>query len=255
MVPINAGRPTPTSQGEIFGATRQAHRVLLVDDHPLVRQGLRRIMENEADLMVCAEAGSARDAQIAITESRPDVIITGIRITHGDGIALVRDIRLRHPQLRILVLSTQDEGIYAERLLSIGANGYIMKQEANELVLLALRRVIAGEVYVSEAIGNAMIQQFAAGTAHLSANPLDRLSNRELQVLHLVGKGLSTRTMAQFLTLSIKTVESHRQRIKRKLRLHNGIQLMQYAVSSFTTAEFGCVAYTNACMRRRTPAE
>jgi DNA-binding NarL/FixJ family response regulator len=196
-------------------------------------------MENEPDLMVCAEAGSTRDAHTAMTDCSPDVMITGIRITHGDGIQLVRDVRVHYPQLRILVLSTNDESIYAERLLSVGANGYIMKQAANELVLLALRRVIAGDIYVSETIGNSMIQQCAAGNAHLSANPIDRLSNRELQVLHLVGKGLSTRKMAQCLTLSIKTVESHRECIKRKLSLHNGTQLMQYAISSFTTAELG----------------
>jgi DNA-binding NarL/FixJ family response regulator len=237
VIITNAGRPTPTSQGGFIDAKPQAHRVLLVDDHPLVRQGLRRIMENEADLMVCAEAGSARDTHTAMTKCSPDVMIAGIRIKHG--IELVRDIRVHYPQLRILVLSSHDESIYAERLLSIGANGYIMKQEANELVLLALRRVIAGDVYVSEAIGNTMIQQCAARNAHSSANPIGRLSARELQVLRLVGKGLSTRTIAQFLTLSIKTVDSHRQRIKRKLGLHYGTQLIQYAISSFTTAEHG----------------
>ncbi len=146
-------------------------------------------------------------------------------------------MRAHHPQLPILVLSMHDETIYAERMLSAGANGYIMKQAASEQFLIALRRVLDGNIYVSEAVGNNMIQKFAAGGAYISANPIDRLSNRELQILHMIGKGMSTRESAHSLNLSIKTVESHRQRIKRKLNLNTGTQLVQYAVNWFTGRE------------------
>jgi DNA-binding NarL/FixJ family response regulator len=213
---------------------KRARRVLIVDDHPIVRQGLRRVMENEDDLVVCGEAETARDARTAIKELNPDVMIADISLKQGDGIELVRDVRAHHPQLPILVLSMHDETIYAERMLSAGANGYIMKQAASEQFLISLRRVLDGGIYVSEAVGNNMIQKFAAGGSYISANPIDRLSNRELQILHMIGKGMSTRETAHSLNLSIKTVESHRQRIKRKLNLHTGTQLVQYAVNWFT---------------------
>jgi DNA-binding NarL/FixJ family response regulator len=214
-------------------------RVLIVDDHPIVRQGLRRVMENEDDLMVCGEAESVRDARIAVRELNPDVIVADVSLKQGDGIELVRDVRAHHPHLPILVLSMHDETIYAERMLAAGANGYIMKQAAAEQFLVAIRRVIDGGIYVSESIGNKMIQKFASGGAYLSANPIDRLSNRELQILHMIGKGMTTRETAESLNLSIKTVESHRQRIKRKLNLSTGTQLVQYAVNWFTGRDFG----------------
>jgi DNA-binding NarL/FixJ family response regulator len=217
-----------------MGGKQPVRRILIVDDHPIVRQGLRRVMENEADLMVCGEAESVRDARQAIRELNPDAMIADISLKQGDGIELVRDVRAHHPQLPILVLSMHDEAIYAERLLSAGSNGYIMKQAASEQFLAALRRVLDGGIYVSEAVGNNMIQRFAAGGAYISSNPIDRLSNRELQILHMIGKGMSTREAALSLNLSIKTVESHRQRIKRKLNLSTGTQLIQYAVNWFT---------------------
>ena len=218
-------------------AKRAVRRVLIVDDHPIVRQGLRRIMENEEDVRVCGEAETSRDARNAIKELNPDVMIADISLKQSDGVELVRDVRAHYPQLPILVLSMHDEAIYAERILSAGANGYIMKQAASEQFLVALRRVLEGGIYVSEAVGNSMIQKFAAGGSYVSANPIDRLSNRELQILHMIGKGMSTRETAVSLNLSIKTVESHRQRIKRKLNLNTGTQLVQYAVNWFTGRE------------------
>ncbi len=229
-------RPSASQSGMIAGK-RRVRRVLIVDDHPIVRQGLRRVMENEDDLTVCGEAETARDARAAIKDLNPDVVIADISLKQGDGIELVRDVRAHHPQLPILVLSMHDETIYAERMLSAGANGYIMKQAASEQFLVSLRRVLDGNIYVSEAVGNNMIQKFAAGGSYLSANPIDRLSNRELQILHMIGKGMSTRETAHALNLSIKTVESHRQRIKRKLNLSTGTQLVQYAVNWFTGRE------------------
>src|SRR6202051_995594 len=239
MAASNTWVRSAVSQSGANNAKRKVRRVLIVDDHPIVRQGLRRVMENEDDLTVCGGAEAARAAPIAIKELTPDVVIADISLKQGDGIELVRDVRAHHPQLPILVLSMHDETIYAERMLSAGANGYIMKQAASEQFLVSLRRVLDGGIYVSEAVGNNMIQKFAAGGSYISANPIDRLSNRELQILHMIGKGMSTRETAESLNLSIKTVESHRQRIKRKLNLSTGTQLVQYAVNWFTGREAG----------------
>src|ERR1700675_154352 len=189
-----AGTPWMRSQVNPAGTNKRKRKVrgvLIIDDHPIVRQGLRRVMENEEDLTVCGEAETARDARTAIKELNPDVIIADISLKQGDGIELVRDVRAHYPLLPILVLSMHDETIYAERMLSAGANGYIMKQAASEQFLIALRRVLDGNIYVSEAVGNNMIQKFASGGAYVSANPIDRLSNRELQILHMIGKGMS----------------------------------------------------------------
>ena len=219
------------------GSNRKIRRVLIVDDHPIVRQGLRRVMENEDDLAVCGEVETPRDARTAIKELRPDVVIADICLKQGDGIELVRDLRAHYPHLPILVLSMHDEAIYAERMLSAGANGYIMKQAASDQFLVSLRRVLDGGTYVSESVGNHMIEKFAAGGSHTPSNPVDRLSDRELQILHMIGRGMSTRETAHSLNLSIKTIESHRQRIKRKLNLTTGMQLVQYAVNWFTGRE------------------
>ena len=229
-------RTAPAPSGGL-AAKKNARRILIVDDHPIVRQGLRRLMENEEDLSVCGEVETARDARIAIKELNPDAVIVDISLKQGDGIELVRDVRAHYATLPMLVLSMHDEAIYAERMLSAGANGYIMKQAASEQFLASLRRVLDGGIYVSEAVGSNMIQKFASGGSYTSANPIDRLSNRELQILHMIGKGMSTRETANSLNLSIKTVESHRQRIKRKLNLNTGAQLVQYAVNWFAGRE------------------
>jgi DNA-binding NarL/FixJ family response regulator len=221
------------------GASRNPRRVLIIDSHPLVREGLRRVLDSETDLLVCAEADTARDARAAIKESNPDVIIVDIGLNRGDGIELVRDVRAHHPQLPILVLSGHDETIYAERMLSVGANGYIMKQASAEEIVHSLRRVLDGAIYVSEGVGFSMIRKSASRGTLLSSNPIDRLSDRELQILHLVGKGLSTRDTARMLNLSVKTIESHRHRIKYKLNLATGAQLVQYAINWFTCQEAG----------------
>jgi DNA-binding NarL/FixJ family response regulator len=237
---MTAGQvPLKSTSGGVTANRKKVRRVLIVDDHPIVRQGLRRLIDQEEDLAVCGEAETVRDARTAIRELNPDAIIVDISLKQGDGIELVRDARAHYPTLPILVLSMHDETIYAERMLSAGANGYIMKQAASEQFLVAVRRVLEGGIYVSEAVGNSMIQKFASGGSYISSNPIDRLSNRELQILHLIGKGSSTRETAEALNLSIKTVESHRQRIKRKLNLTTGAQLVQYAVNWFSGREGG----------------
>jgi DNA-binding NarL/FixJ family response regulator len=212
----------------------RARRVLIVDDHPIVRQGLRHILEGEEDLAVCGEAQTAQDTPSAIGELLPDALICEINLRHVDGLDLVRMVREQYPRLPILVLSAHDENLYAERSLSAGASGYIMKQAPSEQFLASLRRVLDGHVYVSEAVGRNLIRGYAAGNSSTAPDPVARLSNRELQILHMIGEGMSTREAAVSLQLSIKTVESHRQRIKRKLNLSTGAQLVRYAVAGLS---------------------
>jgi len=205
-------------------------RVLIVDDHPLVRQGLRRIVEDQHDLVVCGEAQTRDDVRAALDERHPDVLICDISSKNGTGSDLVRYARAHHPQLRILVLSALDETLYAERMLAIGANGYITKESSTEEFLAATRCVLDGHIYVSETIRRNVLRRYAGRMSPKPDDPIDRLSNRELQILHMIGKGMSTRETAQSLHLSVKTVESHRQSIKRKLNLSTATQLMRYAV-------------------------
>ncbi|MGH8228390.1 MAG: response regulator [Steroidobacteraceae bacterium] len=207
-------------------------RVLLVDDHPIVRQGLRRMIDPEPDLAVCGEAQSEREARAAIRELDPDAVIVDISLVQGDGLELVRDVHAQRPDLPMLVLSMHDETIYAGRLLAVGASGYIMKQAASEQLLAALRRVLDGGTYVSEELTyQAVPGAEGEGAAGAASDPIGRLSNRELQVLSLIGRGLSSREAAETLGVSIKTVESHRQSLKRKLNLLSNVQLLRFSIN------------------------
>ena len=206
-------------------------RVLIVDDHPIVRHGLSRMIEAAPDLVVCGEVENVADARRAIRELHPDIVIVDLSLGQGDGLELIRDARAHHPRLPMLVLSMYEESIYAERLLAAGARGYIMKEAASDQLLIALRRVLAGKIYVSEALAARLRARGSASAGGEAEDPLKRLSNREMQVLAKLGRGLSSRAIAADLTLSVKTVESHRQSIKRKLNLANNAQLLQYALS------------------------
>lgn len=206
-------------------------RVLLVDDHPIVRKGLRRLIENDAQLEVCAEAEGVRDAREAIRRHQPDVVVVDISLKDGDGIELVKELRAHHPRLPVLVLSMHEEAVYAERLLAAGANGYIMKQAASAQFVTALYAVLAGRRYVSDAIGARPLRRGGVNEAEGGSSQVDALSNRELQILEMIGRGRSSREVAEALNLSIKTIEAHRQRIKRKLGLGSGAQLVNFAVA------------------------
>jgi DNA-binding NarL/FixJ family response regulator len=227
------------TQSNVVGAQRPRKRVLIVDDHPIVRHGLRRMIEAAPDLAVCGEAETEADAKRAIRDLSPDVVIVDLTLGHGDGLELVRDVKAHHPRLPMLVLSMHEETIYAERLLAAGAMGYIMKQAASDQLLVALRRVLAGQIYLSEALEARLRGVGAEVQDASSADPVSRLSNRELQVLALLGRGLSSREIAADLVLSVKTVESHRQSIKRKLNLATNAQLLQYALNFFSVSRGG----------------
>ena len=224
----------PTRAPATTGVQR---RVLIVDDHPIVRQGLRRMIEPEPDLTVCGEVQTEREARAAIRALSPDVVIVDISLAQGDGLELVRDVHAQRPELPMLVLSMHDELIYAERLLAAGASGYIMKHAASDQLLIALRQVLSGDVYLSESLAANLGRAGAEGTSNASGggDPIERLSNRELQVLSLIGRGLSSREAAESLGLSVKTVETHRQSLKRKLNLATNAQLLQYAINWYAS--------------------
>jgi DNA-binding NarL/FixJ family response regulator len=205
-------------------------RVLLVDDHPIVRQGLALLIDRESDLCVCGEAEGAHSAFHAITTLRPDMVVLDISLNGPDGLDVLKEIRTNTTSLPVLILSMHDESIYAERAMRAGANGYIMKQEATEKVLVAIRRILQGEVYLSDRLTNAMLQQYVRGAAPAKGSPLVNLTDRELEVFRLIGEGHGTRQIAEELHLSVKTIESYQAHIKEKLALRNARELVQHAI-------------------------
>jgi DNA-binding NarL/FixJ family response regulator len=205
-------------------------RILVVDDHPIVRQGLSLLINRETDLLVCGEAEEAMGAMHVLASARPDLLIVDISLSGPDGLDLLKNVRASHPTLPVLILSMHDESIYAERALRAGANGYIMKQEATEKVLVAVRRILGGEIYVSDRIANQMLKHYITGSGTLRSSSIADLSDRELEVFRLIGEGHGTRQIADELHLSIKTVESYQAHIKEKLSLRSGRELMQHAI-------------------------
>ena len=205
-------------------------RILVVDDHPIVRQGLSLLINQEPDLVVCGEAEEATGAMHVLASARPDVLIVDISLTGPDGLDLLKNIRITHPTLPVLILSMHEESIYAERALRAGANGYIMKQEATEKVLVAVRRILSGEIYVSDRVANKMLKHYITGAGTLRDSSIADLSDRELEVFRLIGDGHGTRQIAEELHLSIKTVESYQAHIKEKLSLRSARELMQHAI-------------------------
>jgi DNA-binding NarL/FixJ family response regulator len=204
--------------------------VFVVDDHPIVRQGLALLINQETDLTVCGEAEEMRSALSAIQAVRPDILIVDISLNGPDGLELLKNIRLGAPRLPVLILSMHDESIYAERALRAGANGYIMKQEATEKVLVALRRILSGEIYVSDRIANSMLRHYVRGVNFSEHSSISDLTDRELEVFRLIGEGHGTRQIAETLHLSVKTVESYQAHIKEKLSLRSARELVQHAV-------------------------
>jgi DNA-binding NarL/FixJ family response regulator len=206
------------------------YRVLLVDDHPIVRQGLALLIDREADLSVCGEADGAHSAFHALETLRPDIVLLDISLNGPDGLEVLKEIRMKSGSLPVLILSMHDESIYAERAMRAGANGYIMKQEATEKVLIAIRRILQGDVYLSDRLTTTILQQYVRGGAHTKSSPLLNLTDRELEVFRLIGEGHGTRQIADELHLSVKTIESYQAHIKEKLALRNARELVQHAI-------------------------
>jgi DNA-binding NarL/FixJ family response regulator len=210
--------------------SRRSTRILIVDDHPIVRHGLAELLNDEPDLEVCAEAEDAAGAMAAINEHKPDLAIVDISLNGVDGLELLKDIKARDPELPVLIVSIYDESLYAERVLRAGALGYLNKQVAIENVVPAVRRILGGKIYLSEKMSNRLLHNMVGGKADLDASPVDRLSDRELEVYRLIGQGLGTRQIADQLSLSMKTIETYRENIKAKLNLRDGNQMIRHAV-------------------------
>ncbi|MBL7140389.1 MAG: response regulator transcription factor [Planctomycetes bacterium] len=205
-------------------------RVLIVDDHPVVRQGLRILIQEEPDLVVCAEAETVAEALQAAGEHRPDVAVVDLSLKDASGLDLIKDLKVRHPEIASLVLSVSDENLYAERALRAGAKGYVMKEVATDGVIRAIRCVHAGGVFLSDDMKSRLLGRFVDGAPAEETSAIDRLSDRELEVFELIGRGQGTREIAAHLHLSPKTIETYRAHIKEKLNLANAAQLVQRAV-------------------------
>ncbi len=225
---------------DVFKAPNQA-KVIIVDDHPVVRRGLAQLINQEPDLFVCGEAGSAHAALKVVSEEEPDVILLDLSLGDTNGISLIRDIRSQCGDVPILVLSMHEESLYAERVLRAGARGYIMKEEATERVIEAIRRVLRGKIHLSEKMSTRILSRAINGEPSSDGSAVECLSDRELEVFEMVGHGLQTRDIADKLHVSTKTVETHRANIKRKLKLDNAIELLQYATHWVQSASDGNV--------------
>jgi len=211
-------------------AHKARKKVFVVDDHPLLRQGLALLINQQEDLQVCGEAEAAQAALQSISQHRPDIIILDISLKGPDGLELLKSVRALDPDLPVLILSMHDEAIYAERALHARANGYIMKQEATEKVLVAVRRILDGDVYLSDGMSRKMLQQYIDGIPSILQSRIATLSDRELEVFRGIGEGRATREIAEQLHISIKTVETYQAHIKEKLCLRTGRELIQHAI-------------------------
>ena len=206
-------------------------RIYIVDDHPLVRQGLSQVINNETDMEICGEAEDAPQAMKGVGPANPDVIIVDISLRGNNGLELIKNLKAIHENIRILVFSMHDESIYAQRALRAGAKAFVMKKESPTKVVEAIRRIITGEIYVSPSVADQVLHQIVNGPNNAtSTSPIDRLTDRELEVVQLIGRGLSSREVAESLNLSVKTIESHRAHVKEKLSLRNATELVQFSV-------------------------
>ena len=212
------------------GAVTAKKGIFLVDDHPLVREWLTNLINQQPDLVVCGEAETGPQAMQDIIKLKPDVAIVDISLKDSSGIELIKDLRQTAPGSVVLVLSMHEEVHYAERALRAGARGYIVKRETTRKVIPAIRQVLAGGVYLSEQVANALATQFVTGKGTPRHSPVDQLSDRELEVFELLGQGRGTRQIAETLKVSVKTVQAYCARIKEKLSLASATELLREAV-------------------------
>jgi DNA-binding NarL/FixJ family response regulator len=209
-------------------------RVLIVDDHPIFRKGIVMLLEHEPDIMICGEAETALQAMGLVERMEFDIVIADISLKDTNGIELVKSLKAFRPHLPVLVLSMHDESLYAERALRAGARGYLMKQAPPDQMVLAIRQVLRGDLYLSTAANLLMLNSFVAGRESSSKSSVEKLSDRELEIFELLGKGRGTSLIAHDLRLSIKTIEAHRSHIKTKLGLSTAPELVRAAVEWVT---------------------
>jgi DNA-binding NarL/FixJ family response regulator len=206
------------------------NRILLIDDHPIMRHGLAQLLRMEEGLEICGEAGSAREGIEVIPKVLPDLVILDLTLPDKHGLELLKDIQSLHPGLRCLVLSMHDEALYAERAMRAGARGYIMKEVAADHLVNAVRKILAGGIFLSEAISARMIEQLSSTRSRGGPAGIETLTDRELEVLGMIGSGTPTKLIAEKLGISARTVEAHRAHIKEKLAITDGAALVRYAV-------------------------
>lgn len=204
--------------------------IVVVDDHPIVREGLVRVIDQSADLRVCGQSENISQALDVIKESKPALVVVDIALGGQNGIELIKDIKARHPHLPMLVHSMYDESMYAERCLRAGAKGYVMKQEPPQRLIHAMRQVLRGEVALSEAMTRQLLCRISDGKPRAGSSPAELLSDRELEVFELLGRGYPTKQIAQELHLSDKTIQTHREHIKEKLNVTDAVNLVRHAV-------------------------
>ncbi len=205
--------------------------MLLVDDHAVVRYGIAQLINREKDMVVCGEEAEAGNALTAIAKLKPDLVIADISLKDSSGLELMRNIKAQYEGLPVLVVSAHDESVYAEVAFRAGALGYLMKDDSLEQVVTAIRRVLGGNIYVSDALAAKMLQQQIRGKPDINQSPVEGLSDRELEVFQLIGRWKKTSEIAQELHLSVKTIEYYREQIKRKLNLKSGAELVQHATA------------------------
>ena len=210
--------------------TEKKTQILIVDDHPVIREGLMAIINHEQDFDICGQAEDAYAALKAINELKPDIVITDISLNNSDGIELTKNIKAGHPGLPVIIFSVHDESLYAERAILAGAKAYLMKDKVSENIIKAIRTVLSGEIYVSDAILKKFLHKIAGDKAGTAKTPIESLSDREFEIFRLIGEGVKASQMAKQLHLSIKTIETYRSRIKEKLNLPNASQLLQYSI-------------------------
>ena len=204
--------------------------VFIVDDHPLVREGLTNLINGQSDLAVCGEAKDSAEAIDGIAKERPDVAIIDISLTNESGLELIKNLVKQFPQVAVVVLSMHDEALYAERALRAGARGYVMKHETSKSVLASIRRVIGGDIYVSERIVNRMALRLSSARKPLATSPVERLSDRELEIFQLLGQGRTPSEIARDLNLSLKTVQAYCARAKEKFGVTSLTELLRAAI-------------------------
>ena len=208
---------------------KSVKRLVLIDDHPIMRHGLAQLIRAEEGLDVIGEAGSARDGLEVVGKLKPDLAVIDLTLPDKNGLELVKDIRAQHPSTFCIVLSMHEETLYGERALRAGARGYVMKEEAADHLVTAIHKVISGGLYVSESLNARMLEQ-VTGAARSKATGMDALTDRELEILSLIGSGVPTKNIAAQLSISARTVEAHRAHIKEKLAITDGAALVRYAV-------------------------
>jgi len=204
-------------------------RIIVVEDHPVLLDGLRQLIGSQPDLACVGAADNTSDAKRVVEQSKPDLMVLDLRLKAGDALELIKSVRVEHPQLKMLVLSQYDEFIFAERALRAGAFGYIMKENATDEVLRAVRKVLAGELYFSERVAAAVLQRTLREKPSASRAGVEALSDREMQVFQLLGASYRTREIAEQFHLSRKTIETHCEKIKHKLNLHTAAELKEFA--------------------------